>query len=272
MRSPPRTSRASPIAISSRPTSWSATTAGSRCSTSASPRRWSRTGVGARSRRPRRPPGWPHRRDPGLHVARTGARRAGRHALGHLLARHRVLRDVDGPTAVRRRQPGLGPLVDPPRHAASGHRTATGGAARAGAARGSLPRQEPVDRFQSALDLRHSLEEVKQDVDSGDAFAVPGPVPGARQPTTMRYAALMVAAALVAVVGIWLGVGRDEPSAADRSAVRNPVQVTSALDVESYPTWSPDGQRLAYQANEVGLRCSSATTTSGWLSSEAASR
>ena len=40
--------------------------------------------------------------------------------------------------------------------------------------------KNPVDRFQSALDLRHSLEEVKQDVDSGDAFPVPRPAPAAR--------------------------------------------------------------------------------------------
>jgi eukaryotic-like serine/threonine-protein kinase len=30
--------------------------------------------------------------------------------------------------------------------------------------------KDPIDRYQSALDLRHSLEETKQDVDSGDAL------------------------------------------------------------------------------------------------------
>jgi Tol biopolymer transport system component len=32
----------------------------------------------------------------------------------------------------------------------------------------------------------------------------------------------------------------------------NPVQVTSAVGVEDYPTWSPDGQRLAYHSNQSG--------------------
>ena len=66
-----------------------------------------------------------------------------------------------------------------------------------------------------------------------------------------------------------LRVGRSERGAVPQ--VRNPVQLTSALDVESYPTWSPDGQRLAYQASESSSGLSAATT-SGSRSSGAASR
>ena len=87
--------------------------------------------------------GRPDRRDSGLHVARAGAGRTRRHALGHLLAGHRLLRDADGPPAVRWRQRGLGHLGDPAGHATSGHRTAARGAARARAVGRSLSRKEP---------------------------------------------------------------------------------------------------------------------------------
>ena len=70
--------------------------------------------------------------------------------------------------------------------------------------------KNPVDRFQSALDLRHSLEEVKQDVDSGDAFPVSGPVPAARRSVTRHAATVAAVAALaVAAVGLWPRSGRD---------------------------------------------------------------
>ena len=55
--------------------------------------------------------------------------------------------------------------------------------------------------------------------------------------------------------GIWLVGSRGEPSAQAVPRLQNAMQVTSSLDVESYPTWSPDGPRLAYQASEA------ATTT-----------
>lgn len=110
-----------------------------------------------------------------------------------------------------------------------------------------------VDRFQSALDLRHSLEEVKQDVDSGDAFPVPGSAPAPRRLITARHATLAVVAAVgAAAAGVWLAFDPGDAGAPAVPQVRNPVQVTSSLDVESYPTWSPDGQRLAYQANDSG--------------------
>jgi hypothetical protein len=112
--------------------------------------------------------------------------------------------------------------------------------------------KRPLDRFQSAVDLRHSLEEAKQDVDSGDTFAASRPAPTRRSVTRRGATVAAVAALGVAAGGLWLRTGRDGSGAASVPQVRNPVQVTSALDIESYPTWSPDGQRLAYQANEAG--------------------
>ena len=69
--------------------------------------------------------------------------------------------------------------------------------------------KSPLDRFQSAIDLRHSLEEAKQDVDSGDAFAASGPVPATRRSVTRLGATVAAVAAL--------GVAAGRPLAAHRS-------------------------------------------------------
>jgi Tol biopolymer transport system component len=113
--------------------------------------------------------------------------------------------------------------------------------------------KNPLDRFQSAIDLRHSLEEAKQDVDSGDAFPASGPTPATRRPVT-RLGATVAAVAVLAIAAVVLWPRSDgEGPGTFVPQLRNPVRVTSALDVEGYPTWSPDGQRLAYEGNEDGF-------------------
>jgi eukaryotic-like serine/threonine-protein kinase len=109
--------------------------------------------------------------------------------------------------------------------------------------------KDPLSRFQSAIDLRHGLEETKQDVDSGD---VPSTRPRTHEsPRARRMVPALAAAALVAITAaVWLLRNRESVPAAPR--LQNAVQVTSALDVESYPTWSPDGVRVAYQMGRAG--------------------
>jgi Tol biopolymer transport system component len=109
--------------------------------------------------------------------------------------------------------------------------------------------KNPRDRYQSVLDVRHRLQEIEQDLESdGDAAVVLR-----SRPTTRRRLAVPLLAGLVlASAGVaWWLVGQ-RPLSTDAPALQNAVQVTSSLDVESYPTWSPDGGRIAYQASKMG--------------------
>ncbi len=60
--------------------------------------------------------------------------------------------------------------------------------------------------------------------------------------------ALAVGAA-VAAIGIYTYSVREPPL----PRLSSPVQITLALGVEDYPTWSPDGRSFAYAASETGV-------------------
>ena len=111
--------------------------------------------------------------------------------------------------------------------------------------------KSPVERYQSAIDLRHDLEAAREDFQTGDVV-VPraGTNPGHRRMPTWI---LVTAVLAVSVVGVAVVLVRYEASSKTAVPVlSNAVQATSSLSVESYPTWSPDGQRIAYQASELG--------------------
>ena len=68
---------------------------------------------------------------------------------------------------------------------------------------------------------------------------------------SMPLAALAIG--LVAITaGVWLLGNRGNPSLSAVPRLHNTVQLTSTWDVDGYPTWSPDGSRVAYHASDSG--------------------
>jgi len=104
------------------------------------------------------------------------------------------------------------------------------------------------DRLQAAKDLRNELRELKQEVDSGAVLE--GTPSQQRSRVRPRLIAATVVVLVLALAGTLIYVLRRPAGTVLR--LTNPAQVTSAVGVENYPTWAPDGLRLAYQSNQSG--------------------
>ena len=114
--------------------------------------------------------------------------------------------------------------------------------------------KEPLERYQSLVDLRHDLEDVRRDSKLGHEVSLQPSESSSRRGMSIP-AAVGGAIVVVGAASLWLAGTRWE--AANESVLRlqNAVQVTaSALAFESYPMWSPDGQRLVYQASDRGYQ------------------
>lgn len=101
-------------------------------------------------------------------------------------------------------------------------------------------RKDPARRFQSAADLRVSLDEVREELDSGLRAAR-----GARR-RRARWVWVLAPAAAAGLVagGLWLG-RRVGPAA----AVQPPVPLTSSVGLVQSPALSPDGKLVAFSWN-----------------------
>ena len=100
--------------------------------------------------------------------------------------------------------------------------------------------KDPKKRLQTALDVHNELEELKVDWSSGELQKT--------APPTSRVAPgkwIALAALLSVVVIALLYVARRPTDSVLRLA--NPLQVTRDAGVEDHPTWSPDGDMIAYQ-------------------------
>jgi eukaryotic-like serine/threonine-protein kinase len=114
--------------------------------------------------------------------------------------------------------------------------------------------KDPEHRFQSAKDLRNELEELKQDLDSGELSAVAVPSPAGRGRPRVVWMWAGVGAVLVTCA--WLAITYLSPG----ESAPPPVQatfthVTSAAGIETSPGLSPDGKWLVYaSAGDIFLQ------------------
>ena len=70
-----------------------------------------------------------------------------------------------------------------------------------------------------------------------------------RSPVAKWFAAATVAMALALVGALAYFLGQ---SSSTNLRFTSPIQITSAAGVEDFPTWSPEGERLAFQSDESG--------------------
>ncbi len=106
--------------------------------------------------------------------------------------------------------------------------------------------KDPEDRYQTAKDLLSEVRRVKRDSESGARVAGVSAAPGRRR--VLGW--VLVGLAVFAVVGFSLLRLAGGPAPLPRFT--RPIQATLAVGVEDYPSWSPDGQTLAYQSNQTG--------------------
>jgi Tol biopolymer transport system component len=123
----------------------------------------------------------------------------------------------------------------------------------------SLPRQlgriirrclakDPDRRYQTTLDLRNELEELKAEIDSGVHAA------GSRHAPARRRRVVLGAVAVLAVVAsfaILAWVRREPPQ---RESSFTSVPLTSGIGEETRPNWSPGGEFITFaRVTEAGL-------------------
>jgi len=118
--------------------------------------------------------------------------------------------------------------------------------------------KRPEHRFQTANELALALELV---AGGGGSRTRPPPGnvveagPAAAILARKRRLVLSAIAALLTTVGLVVYLSRSLRSGLrEHETLRfySPVQVTTAVGVEEFPLWSPDGKMLAYQSNQRG--------------------
>ncbi len=106
---------------------------------------------------------------------------------------------------------------------------------------------------QTTIDVRNELEELARALDSGETMVDAAVSP--RKPASRRAPPWIALVGGGLLVALWMS--DIVPTSFDNAGpvvptFTNARQITSALGVEDSPTWSPDGQTLAYESNQSG--------------------
>ncbi len=113
-------------------------------------------------------------------------------------------------------------------------------------------RKDPARRFQHMADLKVSLEELKEESESGKhpaarSIAKDGSESGASQGShrlAWIFGAVAVVAVAVAGIAIWL---KGSGAPLEPVVISNPIPLTSSAGNVSDPSLSPDGNQVAYR-------------------------
>ena len=99
-------------------------------------------------------------------------------------------------------------------------------------------RKEPERRYQTMLDVRNELDQIKEDSDSGLVDPIPRPSPAPRR--------VWWAAGALAVVAVLIGILVTIPKPPTAGPPPTLLPLTSLQGLESGPTFSPDGEQVAF--------------------------
>ena len=97
-------------------------------------------------------------------------------------------------------------------------------------------------RLQSARNLEHDLEYVRDTGERVEAVGIPRP----------RWQFVVGGVLLVALGGLLMSLLSSVSPASRVPRLVNPVRITTAVGLEDYPTWSPDGRAIAYTSTMAG--------------------
>jgi Tol biopolymer transport system component len=122
-----------------------------------------------------------------------------------------------------------------------------------------LPK-DPERRYQTALDLRNALDDLKVELQSGefDGMSAGDPdadaAPRRRQgPPILRIAAGVALLVGALALGVWWGRNGGGVGAVNGGSLRagqpSPIRLTSQAGLVGSPSWSPDGAEIVYSSD-----------------------